>query len=180
MKDAETYRPAARHMHWLIAGILVIMIPVAFFMGDAPPSIKGTLYSTHKLVGVIVLLLVIFRLIYRFKNPPPAPDASLKPWEIFVSSSVHWLLYVLLLAVPLLGWLGVSAFGALNIYGSFNLPALIGTDKELAKTLLFFHGWIAIGMAILIGLHIAAALQHHFIRKDTVLRRMWPKKAQQG
>jgi cytochrome b561 len=180
MKVFEAYKPAARHMHWLTAFLVLLLIPVGFFMGDMPQALKGTFYSTHKLIGVIVLALVIGRLLYRFRNAAPKPEASLKPLEVIVSSTVHWALYVLLLAVPLLGWLGVSAFGAVNIYGLFNLPALIGPDKELAKTLLFFHGWLAIGISILIGLHIIAALQHHFIRKDNVLRRMWPGKDQVG
>jgi cytochrome b561 len=174
MNVPNTYSRTARLLHWSVAAFILVLVPVGFLMGRIGSTPwTGTLYSSHKLAGFLVLWLVILRLAYRLLKGAPTAAKSLKPWEITVSSSVHWALYVLLLIVPLLGWMGTSAFGALTVYGVFSLPAVTGIDKDAAKLWLLWHGWLAIGLSILMALHIGAALNHALIRKDGVFHRMW-------
>jgi cytochrome b561 len=104
----------------------------------------------------------------------PPPLATLTPLERVVSHAVHVVLYVLLLVVPLLGWAGVSAFPALNVFGLFDLPAILPADKAMAGVILGAHKLLALGLGLVALAHVAAALQHRFIKRDGVMRRMWP------
>jgi cytochrome b561 len=174
------YAPAARRFHWFTAAFVFALIPVGLYMtyrGKATnfDAFTNTLYSNHKLGGFILLLLVIARLAYRFKNGAPPDEPTLEPWQRFASHLTHWGLYGLLLLVPLLGWTGISLYPALGIHGWFNLPALTSPDQKMAETVFMFHKLSAIALGLGVVAHIGAALFHHVIRKDNVLRRMLPK-----
>ena len=104
----------------------------------------------------------------------PPPVATLTALERIVSHAVHVVLYILLLVVPLLGWAGISAYPALDVFGLFNLPSILPADQALANRILGVHGLLAQILGLLAAVHIAAALYHRFIRRDGVLRRMWP------
>jgi len=174
------YSRAARYFHWLTAGAVFLMVPLGFAMTyrgntlDVWDGLTDALYSTHKLIGFLLLWLVAGRLIYRLRHGAPPDEPSLSRLERFGSHLVHWLLYGLLLVVPLLGWIGVSLYPSLTLFMMFDLPALAAPNEELAKAVLRVHGMLAIVTALLAAAHIAAALHHHVIRKDGVLRRMWP------
>jgi cytochrome b561 len=176
----EVYSGGARHFHWLTAGFVFILIPVGLYMtsrGEATnfDALTNTLYSSHKLGGFILLWIVVARLAYRFMNGAPADEPTLEPWQKTIAHLTHWGMYGLLLAVPLLGWLAVSLYPALGVPFGMSLPALTSPDQKMSETVFMFHklGAIALGLAVLS--HIGAALFHHFIRKDNVLRRMLPK-----
>jgi cytochrome b561 len=133
------------------------------------------LYSGHKLAGVTILLVVLWRLVYRMTRGAPPPEPTIEPWQRIVSWLNHWGLYVLLIAAPIAGYIGISLFPALDIFGSFSLPGLVAPDKEAAKTAFDVHRLLVSLLALLIGLHVAAALYHYVVRKDNVLGRMIPR-----
>lgn len=176
----EVYSPTARFFHWIVVLLIAIQIPVGVYMVyrgsvlNIWDATTNQLYSGHKLAGVIILTLVVFRLLYRLIAGAPSPEPTLEPWQRTVSELNHWGLYLLLLAVPLLGYIGVSMFPALNIFGAFNLPALTAPDKEMSKVVFQWHMYGAIALGALIAMHVGAALYHFVIRQDNVLGRMLP------
>jgi cytochrome b561 len=174
------YSPAARHFHWVTAAAVLVMLPLGLAMvyrGNTMnvwDGLTNAMFSSHKLIGFLVLWLVAGRLAYRLIKGAPPDEPTLLWWQKAASHLVHWLLYGLLLVVPLLGWIGVSLYPSLGIFGLFELPALASPNEDLAKRVLWLHGWLATLVGVLAGAHIAAALYHHLIRKDGVLRRMLP------
>ena len=176
----ETYTCRARHFHWWTVGFVSVLVPVGLYMnyrGNVLGIFDGltnTLYSTHKLLGFTLLLIVVARLGYRLLHGAPADEPTLEPWQKVVSSLNHWGMYVLLLIVPLLGWFGVQLYPALDVFGLFSLPAVVGPNQEAAETVLAIHKTLALLLVAFIALHVGAALYHYFIRKDGVLNRMIP------
>jgi cytochrome b561 len=174
------YSPAARHLHWLTTAVVFVMIPLGFAMTYRGTTLNiwdgltDILFSMHKLLGFLLLWLVAGRLAYRLIHGAPPDEPTLLWWQKAASHLVHWLLYGLLLTVPLLGWIGISLYPSLRIFGLFDLPALAGADQPRAEAVLWVHGKLAVLMALLVCSHIAAALYHHLIRGDGVLRRMLP------
>lgn len=176
---AARYGLAARLLHWVVAVLVIGMVPLGLYMvarGEATnfDPLTGRLYDLHKLAGFTVLWLMVLRVLVRVTRGAPAPLATLTPFERIASVAVHHLLYLLLLIVPVLGWAGISAYPALNIFGLFDLPAILPADEPLAHRILGVHGLLALVLGALALVHIAAALWHRFIRHDGVLRRMWP------
>jgi cytochrome b561 len=180
------YSRIARQLHWITAGFIIAMIPVGLYMvnrGKATnfDALTNTLYSNHKMFGFVLLWIVVARLAYRLAKGAPPDEPTLSPLQKTGSHAVHWALYGLMLAVPLLGWIGVSLFDARGVPFGLSLPALTAKDEKAAETVFMLHkaGAIMIG-ALALG-HVGAALHHHFIRRDGVLRRMMPGlKARQG
>ncbi|MGL5117415.1 MAG: cytochrome b [Beijerinckiaceae bacterium] len=177
---ADTYARPARQFHWITAGFVFILLPVGMYMverGKATnfDALTNTLYSNHKLAGFTLLWIIVARLVWRLVKGAPADEPTLEPWQKRISHLTHWGLYALLLAVPLLGWIGVSLYPALGIPFGLSLPALTSPDENAAKTAFLLHKLGGIALMLLMTAHIGAALFHHFIRKDNVLRRMLPK-----
>jgi cytochrome b561 len=178
----RVYTPAARMFHWITVGLVFLLIPVGLYMsyrGNTLNIWDGTtdaLYSAHKLGGLTVLALVIARLFYRLRNGAPPDEPTLDPWQRTASHLTHWSLYGLLLLVPLMGWIGISLYPSRQVFGLFTLPALWTPNQPAAATAFFIHEWLGRLMGLLIVVHIGAALYHHFVRHDNVLRRMLPKK----
>lgn len=173
------YSPRARAFHWVTVAAIAIQVPVGLYMvwrgnNVAFDAITNALYSWHKLIGILVLLLVVARLAYRFSNGAPADEPTLEWWQKAASHMTHWGLYALLLLLPLLGWIGVSYYGARGIFGLFSLPALVSENKASAEFVLSLHKWAAYLLVGMVGAHVGAAIFHHFIRGDGVLRRMLP------
>lgn len=174
------YGAAARWLHWVTAGAVFVMVPLGLTMTyrgstmEVWDGLTNALYSSHKLLGFLLLWLMAGRLAWRLLHGAPTDEPTLLWWHKAASHLVHWLLYGLLLVVPLLGWIGVSLYPSLTIFGLFDLPALAAPDEEAAKRVLWLHGTLALATAVLIAGHTAAALYHHLVRKDGVLRRMLP------
>lgn len=174
------YSPMARTLHWITVAAVFVMIPLGLAMTyrgntlDIWDGVTDALYSTHKLLGFLVLWLSAGRLTYRLLHGAPPDEPTLEWWQKAASHLVHWMLYGLLLIVPLLGWIGVSLFPSLMVFNLFELPALAAPNEDVAKRVLSVHGWLAILLALLVCAHIGAALFHYFVRKDGVLRRMLP------
>lgn len=175
----EIYPPAARALHWLTVLLLAVQIPVGLYMAyrgnvlNLWDAVTNTLYSAHKLSGLAILALVIIRFLYRLSARPPNPEPTITGWQHVVSTLNHLALYLLLVAMPVIGYLGVAYYPALDVF-NFKLPALVAPDKPMAEQLFFWHMVGAYLLISLIALHVAAALYHYTIRRDNVLGRMLP------
>ncbi|MDD2701281.1 MAG: cytochrome b [Sideroxydans sp.] len=170
------YTRTAVSLHWLIALLILAAFPLGLYMHDLPLSpYKLRLYSYHKWIGVTVFLLAVFRIYWRVTHrPPPLPD-SMPRWERIAAESVHWLLYVLLLLVPISGWLMSSAKGFQTVwFGVLPLPDLVGKDKALGELLQQVHELFNYTLFGVLAGHIGAALKHQFIERDDILSRMVP------
>jgi cytochrome b561 len=173
------YPATSKLLHWLVAVCVLVTIPIAIWMTNVEKGpFQDSLYNLHKSIGVLILILMLLRLANRLIVGAPAPDPALEPWQRSVSSTVHTLLYVLLLAMPIVGYTANSAYGASTpFFGLFELPPVVGKNEDLSKLLFMLHRWTGYAVAALALLHIGAALQHYFIRRDGVLQRMLPGSA---
>lgn len=172
-----------RILHWVIGIMVLVMLPVGFWMADRGEAglwdaLTNTLYSSHKTVGFLILWLMVVRLVFRLTITPPSYPPQMPSLIRRLAHSTHYLTYVLLFAIVLLGWAGVTAYPALSIVGGWSLPGMpfVPVSRPLHEILFAIHGWLAIVLSILVVVHIAGALKHRFIDKDGVFDRMSLKK----
>lgn len=178
VKDEGTPRYTATAMaaHWLIAVMLIGSFGVGFYMADLAVSpTKLKLFAWHKWAGVSIFLLVALRLAWRLLHAPPALPPQMPAWEKQAADISHHLLYLLLFAMPLSGWLMSSAKGFQTVwFGVLPLPDLLHKNPPLGKALEEVHGalaWIFLGV---IALHVLAAFKHLLLDRDEVMSRMVP------
>lgn len=171
------YTSTAKALHWLMAILLFGLLALGFYMQDLPLSpAKLQLYSWHKWAGVSAFLLVLCRLAWRTAHRPPALPAGMPKLVQFAAHAGHGLLYLLMIAIPLTGWLMSSAKGFQTVwFGILPLPDLLAKDKELGNLLALVHKSLNLLFVAVLAGHIGAALKHHFIDKDDILTRMLPK-----
>lgn len=169
----ERYSRGAITFHWTIA-LLVIVNLVIGIGHDYIPALKAWM-AAHKAIGITVLVLTFGRVAWRFAHRPPPLPADVRPWERGVAHATHWTLYLLLLAMPLSGWAMVSGpeRRPLTWFGAFDIPYLpvSKAGSEIGGNAHGLLGWL---MLALVVLHVAAALRHHFLLRDTTLWRMAP------
>lgn len=173
LKNSPTsYGSVAVSLHWLMAILLIFLIAIGIYMVNIPISLdKLKLYGWHKEYGLLALALVIFRIIWRYCNVTPYLPLSLL--ERIAARTVHWTFYVLMFALPITGWLMTSAAGLpASFFGLFVLPDLIDANESNRLLLQSVHAWLGYILIAVIILHTAAALKHHFINKDDILKRM--------
>ena len=169
-----TYSRTARVLHWGMALLIICLLALGFYMKDLPLSPdKLRLYSWHKWAGVTVFLLALARVGWRtFHRPPPLPS-SMPAVARIAAGAAHLLLYLLMLAIPLSGWLMSSAKGFQTVwFGVLPLPDFMPVDKALAESIKPLHELFANALAVLVVLHVAGALKHQFIDRDGILNRM--------
>ncbi len=176
MKRILAYTRTAIALHWLMAALIFVTFPVglvAHEMALSPDKLR--LLSYHKWLGVTVFLLAVVRLLWLATHKPAPMLGSMPQWQRMVAQAVHVLLYVLLFAIPLSGWLMSSAKGFQTVYlGILPLPDLLAKDKELGDALGVLHQVLNITLLLLLVGHVGAALKHHFIDRDGTLARMLP------
>ncbi|MCX7164063.1 MAG: cytochrome b [Betaproteobacteria bacterium] len=174
--SAPRYSGLAIGLHWLIAVAILATFAVGLYMHDLPLSPqKLRIYSWHKWAGVTVFLFVVLRLGWRLRHRPPELPAAMPAWQRNIATATHVLLYLLMFAVPLSGWLMSSAKGFQTVwFGLLPLPDLLSKNVELGKLLAEVHELLNFTMAALVIAHLGAALKHHFIDRDDVLTRMLP------
>ena len=168
------YSTVSLILHWLIAALVVTQ--VALIAGHEAIEGDRTFLNLHKSVGLGILVLTLVRLGWRIGNPAlPLPEAMPR-WQKLVARATHVLFYVLLIAMPLVGWAASSAAGRDIVwFGLFNWPLLpIGGGREMAGSLMDLHEAAAKALYVLIALHVVGALKHHFVDRDNVLHRMIP------
>jgi cytochrome b561 len=175
---SERYTAPAIALHWLVAALIVANLALGLYTVDLPLSPqKLRFFSFHKWIGVTIFMLAAARLLWRLFHAAPALPESMPAWERRASKVSHALLYFLFFAAPLTGWLFSSASGFQTVYlWLVPIPDLLSKDKALADALRLAHKSINYTMAAVIVVHAAAALKHHFIDKDDVLRRMLPSR----
>src|SRR5262245_22854899 len=156
----DHYPATSKLLHWLVAACVLITAPVAIAMtriGKGP--MQDALYNLHKSFGVLILVLMVLRLINRLAAGALAAEAGIEPWQKTVSSIVHTSLYVLLLAMPVVGYIANSAYGANTpFFGLFELPGILGKNEELATQLFTLHRWVGWLVILLVLTHVSAAL----------------------
>ena len=170
------YTGVAIGLHWLIAFAIVGTFALGLYMHELPLSPqKLKLYSWHKWVGVTIFLCVVLRLGWRLSHRVPELPAAMPAWQRKAAEATHVLLYLLMSAVPLSGWLMSSAKGFQTVwFGVMPLPDLLAKNKELGDLLQEVHELLNFSMAALVVAHLGAALKHHFVDRDDVLSRMLP------
>ncbi|GGC11303.1 cytochrome b [Novosphingobium endophyticum] len=169
----EKYNRGARALHWIIAVLVIINLALGLLHDPLEKVVQ--LIPLHKSIGLTVLILTLGRIGWRLSWTRPPWPGSVTPFERGVAVTTHFLLYVLMLALPLTGWVFSSAGKyPLTFFGLFPWPKLpISKDNPLAGLAHEVHEVFGFVMLGLVVLHVLAALRHHFLLKDRVLRRMW-------
>jgi cytochrome b561 len=173
---SERWGSVAKAFHWLMALMLIGLLLVGWWMTDLPNSRdKFEIYALHKSTGLTVLMLVVFRILWRVLDPTPTLPPNTPRWQRLSAKLSHVALYAVMLAMPLSGWLYNSASNfPLKWFDLIKLPALSGPDRELKALAGDLHEALAITLVVLLTVHIGAALKHHFIDRDSIVRRMLP------
>ena len=170
------YTGTAIALHWLVFALIACGFTLGMYVADLPDSPqKSTWVEWHRWLGVTVFATAVVRLGWRLAHPPPGLPATVPIWQQRAAAAMHALLYVLMLAIPLTGWLHSSASGATTAYlGLLALPDLLTRDKVLAAQLKLLHATLNYALLALVALHADAALKHHLVEREDVLRRMLP------
>ena len=180
---ADRWGPVSQAFHWLIMLLILGLAIVGLTMGELPRTPKYFwVYPAHNSFGITVLALVIARLAWRLYAGKPAPVPGTPTWQERIANVTHWLLYALILAMPISGWLYDSASGLrpFRWFGLAEVPKLSPPHEALADAMHETHEllfWVLI--ALVIG-HAGAALYHHFVRRDATLARMLPRRWRAG
>jgi cytochrome b561 len=168
-------------LHWIIAALIAVGLPLGLYMHELKLSpLKLQLYSYHRWIGVTIFGLVVLRLLWRMMQPPP-PALPGPVWQARIATLAHVALYVLMVAIPLAGWVHSSAAGVPTVYfGIWQLPDLVSASKPLARYFRDVHEALSNALLAVVALHVAAALKHHWVDRDETLLRMLPWTVRRG
>ena len=172
---SSTWGSLARWLHWILGAAIIGMIAFGWWMNHIPARPDRFFYrSIHADIGYLVLLLMVFRLIWRALNPTPALPVDTPRWQRMLASLNHWALYVATIVVAVLGWAhsGARTPNYSDWFGLFHVPQITSPDREAARAWEDRHIWFAYVLLALIVIHLGAALWHHFVRRDRVAARM--------
>ena len=166
----------SRGLHWLVVLLIITQWAIAERADSLPLGMaKISALAWHKSIGITVLMLAVVRLVWRLANPVPDLTAETRPWERVLAKVSHFLLYALIFALPLSGWLMSSARNfPVSWFKLFQLPDLVAPDEALFQQLRHLHHLLFATLVVVALLHVAGALKHHFIDRNDVLRRMLP------
>ena len=169
------YGTTAKIFHWLIVALLVVQYLIGWLMPDLHRDMKpGTPMAFHVSIGIVILVLIVLRFAWRLTHPV-APETSLPPWQRLSSEAVHWLLYVLVLATTITGWLFASFRGwSMQFFYLVPMPMLAIENRAAGKTIDGWHQALEWTLLAVIVLHVAAALVHLFVYRNRVMQRMLP------
>jgi cytochrome b561 len=174
---SERFGAAAIALHWLMAALLGLLVASGLYMTSLPDAgfdtRKIVLILCHKQLGLAALALVLARMGWRAANPLPALAETLPEWQQVSARLAHLLLYALMVALPLTGWLMSSAGGfPVSLFGLFELPDLVPASDRLFQGFIAIHQWLGYALLALALVHAAAALRHHFVLHDATLTKM--------
>lgn len=174
--SGHRYTWTAIALHWLVAALVFFTFPLGLYMtGLTLSPHKLQLYSYHKWIGVTIFALAVLRVLWRLTHRPPPHDPAVSAWRRGAADAAHVLLYLLLVAAPVSGWLYSSAVGVPTVYlGLWQLPDLVDRSRELADVLKVVHKTLNVTLAAMVGVHVAAVIQHHVVHRHDVLGRMAP------
>ncbi|KVQ59293.1 cytochrome B [Burkholderia territorii] len=172
MKTVTRYPLSISLLHWLLAAALIGNLIVGLLLDD-----NEDLVSLHKSIGVAILVLVAIRIVNRLRvrrRLPPSVNPT-GTMNHFAERGVHGLLYVLMVAIPVLGWMKTNAAGhTASCFGLFSLPTMVPMSRELSHWLGELHALTAYGLAALVGLHVLGAVAHKLFKSENVLPRILP------
>jgi cytochrome b561 len=173
---SDTWNAPAKFFHWLIALLIFVQIALGLAAVGWPLSpTKLNLFFWHKSIGMTVLLLVTLRLLWRFTNPVPSLPPDTPAWEQRAAHASHFLLYAAMIGLPASGWTLSSASGVpFRIFGTIPLPAIVAVDQQTADLAKQVHHAFVYLLVLLLIVHVGAALRHHYVKHNDVLRRMLP------
>jgi len=176
MTDRLQYGITAKVFHWLIVALLLVQYLIGWLMPDIHRGMKpGAAMTIHVSFGLLVLILIVLRFAWRLIHPV-APESSLSPWQRLSSEAVHWLLYALVLATTVTGWLFASFRGwSMSFFYLAPMPTLAADNAAAGRTIDGLHQAMEWALLVMIGIHIAAALAHIFIYRDRIMQRMLPE-----
>lgn len=177
MTASTRYTRTAIALHWLIALLIIATFFLGLTMVDMPgiTPTKLKYFNWHKWMGVTVLALAVLRLLWRLTHAAPSLPETMAKWQRLAAECGHLGLYALMFAVPLSGYFYSLAAGFKVVYlGLFPLPVLIDKNPDLKPILETLHQVLAWGLAALVTVHVLAALKHHFVDRDDILKRMLP------
>ena len=163
-------------LHWLIAIAVIANWRLAEGAEHASKAEAQQIMGTHMALGMTIFTLAVLRLAVRHIQKPPPLASHLKSWEVVLARITHALFYVLLFALPILGWVAMSSYGSpINMFGWFEWPALpVPQDKETAEAIFGVHHLLGVAMVLLMALHILAVLKHTLFDRDGNIFRMLP------
>ncbi|WP_421990681.1 cytochrome b [Qipengyuania sp.] len=173
---ARRYSKGAMLFHWIIATAVIVNWRIAEAAEHAEMPAKAEIFADHKALGIAILLLTLARLAWRWTHPVPPLPSGLAKWEATLARAVHILFYVLLIGLPLGGWLANSLTGRdIDFFGLFTIPPLpLGENDDLGGSIFDMHALGGNIFIYLIGLHILGALKHTFVDKNGGIFRMLP------
>ncbi|WP_034303756.1 cytochrome b [Herbaspirillum sp. RV1423] len=169
----KTYHPASVFLHWLIFLLFVVALAAIEFRGEVPKGmpLRNTLKTVHMMAGQFVLLFLLFRVAARWRFGVPEDIAGPR-WQIRSAQVVHLLLYAVMLALPVTGILFTQAGDKDVMFFGMAWPRFIAPNPDLKDTLEGVHELLGNAVYFLVGLHVAGALWHHFVRRDHIFQRM--------
>jgi cytochrome b561 len=172
----ESWGAPAKFFHWVIATLIFAQIALGLTAASWHLSpTKLSLFVWHKSIGMLILVLVVVRLLWRLANRAPALSADMPLWERRAAHVSHLLLYILMLVMPITGWIvNAAANVPFRIFWTIPLPAIVGPDKATADLAALAHSSLFVLLAAVLVAHIGAALRHHFIKRNDILVRMLP------
>lgn len=172
--SSQAWGAGAKLFHWVLAVLILAQVGLGLAAkGWRLSPTKLDLFVWHKSLGILILVLVALRIAWRLANPVPSHPAGMPAWERAAARSAHLLLYLLMLALPFSGWIINSASNIpFRIFWQWPLPALVGPSDAVADFAKTAHFWLFVAIALVVTGHIGAALRHHFVLRDDVLRRM--------
>ena len=178
LRNTQTaWGSVAKSFHWVVAALVIFSISYGWWMTHlAARAGRLSLYQFHSSIGYDLLFLLLLRLCWRAIDAVPAMPQNTRRWEHTAAHVSHVLLYVLTLAVCITGWLMLGAFSrpiAATLFGLFPVPLITTPDGPLHDLLEEVHRMLSYALLALIVVHVAAALRHHFIKRNDILRRMW-------
>ena len=182
MTEDIKYSRISRFLHWLVAGLIVSQYVLAELAEQAEHNDKVVqqlgLLANHKSIGMTILMLALIRLCWRLIHKPPALPNSMPAWQMRASSISHWIMYGLIFAIPVSGWLMSSAAAySVSWFNLFVFPDLVSSSDHLEHLFHDVHEILVKSLFVIVVVHIAAALKHHFVDKDAVMARMASKGA---
>ena len=181
MKPRLHYGSTAKTFHWMIVALLLVQYPIGWLMPDIHRGQQpGVAMSLPISFGIAILFLTVLRFIWRLSHPV-APESTLPPWQRLSSELVHWLLYMLVLATTLSGWLFASFRGwHVSLFYLFRLPMLASDNAAANKAVDGLHQAAEWTLLVFIGLHLVAAIAHIVVYRDGVMQRMLPEEISPG
>lgn len=176
--DLVRYSRVAIWLHWLIALLIVVNLLLGFYREEFDRPVRAVIMGWHKSIGFTVIALTLIRILWRFTHRPPPFDPGMRKWEMALARLVHALFYLLLLAMPLSGWLIVSTGERINptsVYWLFDVgPLPVTPGEDIHEFFEEMHELLAYGILVLLALHVGGALKHHLEGHRHLIGRMAP------